>query len=235
MRLWYARQSRAVRTAIICGGTAVVIAALIAVIWMIQNPGKVQVTYGKIVKDPRCGHVFEDDTQTIWVKPSEAADYKLEVEERYCDQCQEEIKAEVARRIEEEKERGESSGLEAITMTIPEDQMQQLESLQSNIKTMQYEVVKGIEMANQIVNARNGLVEFRNTIASTGLPPELSTLESKKQELLQIIDLYIAACDLGIKAIDTADMGYASQAQDLLDEANARVQAIVSEYQQLFQ
>ena len=235
MRLWYARQSRAVRAAIVGGGVAVTLVALVAVAWMLMNPGKVQVTYGKIVKDPRCGYVFEDDTRTIWVKPSEAPNYKLEVEERYCEQCQEEIKAEVAARIEEEKELQQSSGLEAMTMAIPEEQMQDLETLQSNIQTMQYQVVKGIEMANQMVETKNELVEFRNTVVNTDLPPELATLESKKQELIEILDLYIAACDLGIKAIDTADTGYAVQAQELLDEANARAQALIAEYQQLFQ
>lgn len=235
MRLWYARQSRAVRAAIIGGGVALALVAVVLVAWMLMNPGKVQVTYGKIVKDPRCGYVFEDDTQTIWVKPSEAANYKLEVEERYCDKCKEEIQAEVAKRIEEEKKLEESSGLEAMTMAIPEEQMQDLETLQSNIKTMQYQVVQGIEMANQIVDTKNDLVEFRNTIINTQLPPELSTLEGKKQELVAILDLYIAACDLGIKAIDTADTSYAAQAQELLNEANARAQALITEYQQLFQ
>lgn len=233
--LWYARLSRKTKIALIAIGVVIAVAACSMIVYMTLVPGKVEVRYGTVVKDPRCGYVFEDNTQTAWVKPSEVGDYSVEVTEQYCEQCEQEIQDELARRIEEEKELQESSGLEAMTTAIPEDQMKDLQALQSNIEVMKYEVVKGVEMANEISQTKSELIDFRNLVAGTTLPPELSTLESRKQELTAVIDMYIAACDLGLKAIDTGDLSYANQASDLLQQASAKAQELIAEFQGLLQ
>jgi uncharacterized protein YwqG len=225
--LWYARLSRRARISIICMGIAiaVIISALVA--YMILVPKKVEVRYGTVVRDPLDGYVWEDHTQTALVNPSEAGNYRVEYIDKYSDEHAQQIEEEKAKKAEEQKELAESTGLEALTTAIPAQQMQDLQTLQQNIDVMGYDIIKGIEMANEISETKSMLVQYRNQVAVVELPPELEAL---RQQALTLFDMYISACDLYLQAIATGNLSLVDQANALIQEANSIMQGLIPTY-----
>lgn len=204
-----------------------VVCAVVAYLTLVPN--KVEVRYGTVVRDPKCGKIFEDNTQTAWVKPSEAGNYRVEYVDQYCEECLKQMEAEKEQRKKEQEELAQSKGLEAMTTAIPEEQMKQLKTLQSNIETVGYDIVKGIEMANMLEETKSTLLHYRNQIASAALPQELEPLRAKG---LEIFDMYIRACDLYLEAIATGDLSKIDEANALVQQATDMLQSLMPQYQQ---
>ncbi|MBC7253848.1 MAG: hypothetical protein H5T72_07760 [Actinobacteria bacterium] len=225
--IWYSNLGR--RSKILLWTTLAIVAALVllAVAWMVLSPEKVLVRYGTIVRDPIDNHVWEDNTQTAWVSPSEASNYRVEYIDRYSPEHEEKIKKEREAAAAEEKELQESTGLQALETSIPAQTFQDLNTLQQNIEVMGQDIISGMEVAGQVSSIKSTLVNYRNQVASMPLPPELEPL---RQEALQIFDMYIRACDLYLQAIATGDLSLVDEANALIQEAAEKIQALLPSY-----
>lgn len=225
--LWYGGLSRGTKMTIICLGGALAVIIIAVAAYMIFMPKKVEVRYGTIVWDPIDGHVWEDNTQTAMVSPDEASEYKVEYVIKYSPEHEEQLRAEEERLAREQQELEESEGLESIEAALPAQQIADLNTLQQNIDVVGQDLITGLEMANELNQTRATLIEYRNQAASMTLPPELEPLRS---QALQVLDLYIAACDNYLQAIASGDLSYVDQANALIDEANALVQSLLPSY-----
>jgi hypothetical protein len=227
LSLWFYTLGKPARTALVSILVLLLVGAGSLIAYMIAAPKKVEVRYGTIVWDPLDGHVWEDNTQTAMVDPSEAADYRVEYIVKYSPEHEEQIRKAQEEQIAEQESLETSTGLEALETALPEQQMRDIMTLQQNIEVMGQDVISGMEMAGEISDIKSTLVDYRNQVASLPLPPEL---ESLRQEVLQIFDRYIAACDYYLQAIATGDLTYVDRANALIDEANAMIQGLVPSY-----
>ncbi len=221
--LWYSRLNRRSKILIWTAAFLFALAVLITTAWAILSPDKVLVRYGTIVRDPIDNHVWEDNTQTAWVHPSQAGNYRVEYIDRYSPEHEEQLRKEREAAAQEQKRLEQSTGLQSLQTSIPSQAFEDLNTLQRNIEVMGQDIISGMEMANQIADTKSVLVEYRNQVASMPLPPELEAL---RLDALAIFDMYIKACDLYLQAIATSDLS-------LVDEANALVQAAAEKIQSL--
>ncbi|MDD3717788.1 MAG: hypothetical protein PHP28_03885 [Actinomycetota bacterium] len=221
---WYSGLRRGTKIAIAGLGIVVALAVIAVVAYMLVVPKKVEVRYGTIVRDPLDNHIWEDNTQTAWVDPSEAADYKIEYVDKYSPEHEEQLKKEAEAIAEQQRAIDESSGIEAIQTSIPTDTIVDLNTLQQNISVMGQDLISGMEMANEISEWKAILVDYRNQVVSMYLAPELETL---RQKALQILDMYIGACDLYLRAISTADFSYIDEANLLIQQASEMIQSLM--------
>lgn len=225
--IWYSNLSRRSK-ALLWAALGLIAAFCVAIIaWMVLSPDKVLVRYGTIIRDPIDNHVWEDNTQTAWVSPSEAANYRVEYIDRYSPEHEEQLRKEREAAAAEERRAQESTGLQALETTIPAQTFEDLNTLQRNIKVMGQDIISGMEMASQISSIKTTLVDYRNQVASMPLPPELEPL---RQEALQIFDMYIKACDLYLQAIATGDLTLVDEANALVQAAAERIQALMPSY-----
>lgn len=225
--IWYSNLSR--RGKVLLWSALGLVAALVvvAIAWMVLSPDKVLVRYGTIVRDPIDNHVWEDNTQTAWVSPSEAANYRVEYIDRYSPEHEEQIRKEQEAAAAEQKELEESTGFQALETSIPAQTFEDLNTLQRNIEVMGQDIISGMEMASQISTIKATLVDYRNQVASLPLPAELEPL---RQEALQIFDMYIKACDLYLQAIASGDLTLVDEANALIQAAAERIQALMPSY-----
>ncbi len=223
LTLWYANLSRGKKVFFWGAMGALAVALVVIIAWMTLTPEKVLVRYGTIVRDPIDNHVWEDNTQEIWVTPSEAANYKVEYIDRYSPEHEEQLNKERAEAAQQE-EALQTSGLQAIETAIPSETFQQLNTLQKNIEVMGQDVISGMEMASELSKTKSTLVRYRNQLAAISVAPELEPL---RQQALQIFDLYIKACDLYLQVIATGDLSLLDQANALVDQANKAIQDMV--------
>lgn len=227
---WYSGLSRGGKTAIVAGGIALALAVTAVILYTALTPDKVEVRYGTIVWDPLDGHVWEDNTQTIWVNASEAGNYKVERIVRYSPEHEAMI-AEQQRQIAEEQARQEgSSGYESLEAVMPTSTIDDLNALQADLDSMSQNVVSGMEMANEIAQTRSTLQAHYDDVSAYPVIPEI---EQYKQQYLSAISKYIQACDMVLKGIETADQSYIIQAQALFDEATAIIQGLGAMLQNL--
>jgi hypothetical protein len=224
---WYSGLSRKARIAMTVGGIAVAVIVAITILYLVFKPTMVEVRYGTIVWDPIDGHVWEDNTQTILVKASEAGDYSVERIEKLSPEHEEQMRLEQEKLAEEAKVLEESTGLEAMETSFPTDTIAQLNTLQQNVEAMGQDLITGMEMAAELYDAQLTLMDYRSQVASLQLPPELETL---RQEALQILDMYIRACDFYIDAIATGDLALVDQANALIQEASSMIQSLIPTY-----
>ena len=112
------------------------------------GPQKVQVRYGTIIRDPVDGHVWEDQTKTAWVDPSQANDYRVEYVDKLSPE-HEQAAAQQAAQSQQQASGQTSSGLTSLQAPIDEQTMQDLETLQSNIETAGNSLISGMEMASR--------------------------------------------------------------------------------------
>lgn len=222
--VWYRGLGKGTKTLVIAVSAIVFLAVLGSIGYMIFHPQKVQVRYGTIVRDPVDGHVWEDNTKTAWVNPSQANDYRVEYVDKLSPEHEQEAAAQQAAVAEQQAAGENPSGLTRLQAPIDEQTMQDLETLQSNIETAGNSLVSGMEMASEISNTKATLVDYRNQLAAISVPPEL---EPMKQQGLQIFDMYIQACDLYLQGIATSNMDMIQQASSLLNDANAKVRALI--------
>ena len=221
---WYSGLSRGMRTIITVSGIVLAVAVIIAILYMAITPDKVEVRYGTLVWDPLDGHVWEDNTQTIWVNADEANSYKVERIEQYSPE-HEKMLAEAAERAAQlEEELRKSSGFQSIESAFPADAFAQLDALQQSIDTAGQDIITGMEMAKQIDVARATLLDYRGQVASIELPAEL---EAIRAQILGVLDLYINACDFYLDAIANGDLSLVDEANSLIQQANGIVQDLV--------
>jgi hypothetical protein len=221
IRGWYKGLSGSGK-ALVAVAVAVVIIAIVGSIgFMILNPKKVQVRYGTIVRDPVDGHVWEDKTKTAYVTPSQAGNYRVE----YIDKLSPEHQAQKATETNPTGAPAESDGGVAnLESPISQSQVQQIESLQKNVKTAGESVITGLEMAGKINDTKASLVSYRNQIAALVLPAELVP---KQQQIISAFDMYIQACDLYLQGIANSDMSAIQQANGLIDQATGIIKSLI--------
>jgi hypothetical protein len=214
-------------------GAGIALAAVVAVlvIYMIMTPDQVEVRYGTIVRDPIDGHVWEDNTQTAWVDPSEAGNYKVEYIDKLSEEHEQMLAEAQAEQAEEQQAVEESTGLESLETTVPSDILQDLQTLQNNIQVMGQDVVTGFEMISEIAEMQSTLLTHYNQVASIPVPQEF---ESYKQQYLSAIEKAVAALDLYLKAIETGDTSLITEANALYQEAVAIIQDLGQTLQDLF-
>jgi hypothetical protein len=222
--LWYSGLGRRTKLILAGLGIAVALVVIAMVAYMLLVPKKVEVRYGTIVRDPLDNYIWEDNTQTAWVDPSEASEYRIEYIDKYSPEHQEQIDKEKEAITEELNKIEEGSGLETIQTSVPVDTIADLNTLQQNITVMGQDIISGLEMANEISEYKSILLDYRNQVASLSLVPELEPL---RQKALQILDLYIEACDLYLQAISTADYSYIDQANILIQQATELIQSLL--------
>lgn len=224
---WYSGLSRGAKTALTIGGIALAVVAAVAILYLVLTPEKVEVRYGTIVWDPIDGHVWEDNTQTILVEASEAGNYRVERIEKLSPEHAEQQAQLQAQLDKEQTEQEQTSGFENIESAFPADTFAQLNALQQNIETTGSDIISGMEMANQIYTAQLTLIDYRDQAASLALPPEL---EGVRTQALEVLDMYINACDLYLDAIASGDLSLVDQANALIQEANSIVQGLIPSY-----
>jgi len=225
---WYSGLSHKTKIAITVGGIAVAVVVAAAILYMVFKPAMVEVRYGTIVWDPIDGHVWEDNTQTIWVEASEVGNYKVERIEKLSEEHQAQIEAKKKRIAEEEAKTEGATGLESITTAVPTNVMDDLRTLDQNLQTMSQDVISGLEAANEIKELRNSLQVHYDQVAAFPVIPEI---EPYKQQYLSAISKYIQASDAVLQAIATADPTYMDQANALYSEATAIIQELGSTLQ----
>ncbi len=220
IRLWYKDLSGNGK-ALVAVAVAVVIIAIVGTIgFMILNPKKVQVRYGTIVRDPVDGHVWEDKTKTAYVNPSQAGNYRVE----YIDKLSPEHEQQQAQQAQQAQQQQATPPIEALGNTLTSSQVQQIETLQGNVKTAGGEVLQGLKMASQINDTKANLVSYRNQIAALQLP---AVLVPKQQQILSAFDMYIQACDLYLQGIANSDMSAIQQANNLIDQATQVIKSLI--------
>ncbi len=224
LTLWYANLSRGAKTSLWVGMGALAAILVIIIAWMTLTPDKVMVRYGTIVRDPIDNYVWEDNTQTAWVNPSEAGNYRVEYIDRYSPEHEEQLRKEQEELAAKEQELAQSTGMQALETSLPSQTFQDLNTLQKNIDVMGQDIISGMEMANEISRTKSTLVNYRNQAASVTLAPEL---EPMRQQVLQIFDLYIKACDLYLQAIATGDLTLVDEANALIKQASEAIQALM--------
>ncbi len=224
---WYSGLSRGAKTAITISGVALAALVAAAILYMVLTPDKVEVRYGTIVWDPVDGHVWEDNTQTIWVEASEAGNYRVERIEQLSPEHQEQIDKQKEEQKKREEELVQYTGVEGIEAAFPADTFAQLNTLQQNIETAGQDILTGMKMANEIYVAQTTLLDTRNQAASMALPPDLEPLRG---EALHVLDLYISACDYYLDAIASGDLSLIDQGNALIQEATTIVQGLLPSY-----
>ncbi|NPV58467.1 MAG: hypothetical protein HPY75_02245 [Actinobacteria bacterium] len=227
IRDWYLGLGRGSRIALFSCGAVLAVAVAVIIVVLVNNPSKVQVRYGTIVRDPIDNYVWEDNTQTAWVDPSEAGNYRIEYIDKYSPEHEEQIRKEKEEAAAREKELEESSGYEAIESAVPAGTFEDMQTLQRNIQTMGQDIVSGMQMANEISNTKSSLVYYRNQVATMPLPPEIEPL---RQQALQVFDMYIKACDLYLQAIATGELALVDEANSLVNEATSIIQGLLPSY-----
>jgi plastocyanin len=220
---WYLGLSRASKIALISGGIIIAAIIAIAVLYMVFTPAKVEVKYGTIVRDPIDNYVWEDNTQTIWVAPEEAGNYRIEYITKYSDEHQQQIDEEQQRLAEQQQQLANSQGYESVQTVMPQGTLEDLNKLQESISVLSQDVMTGLEMINEIAETQAALQAHYNEIAAYSVIPQA---EQYKQTYLSAISLWIQSCDMALKGIETTDQSYFSQAQNLFNQAIAIVQEL---------
>ncbi|MBN1288161.1 MAG: hypothetical protein JXA49_00795 [Actinobacteria bacterium] len=228
--IWYANLSQERKKQITAGAIILSIVALTVIGLVLLVPRKVEVTYGKIVRDPYDGHIWEDEsdyhTKTVSVK--DAHKYKLEYENKLSPEHAQQKAEEDAQKAAEEAA-AQNSGLQDVPVVLTDQQVDDINTLQRNLKQVGPQVVTGFQMTNAIQESRNSLVTYRKQLENTPVPAEIDNM---KNQTLQVFDKLIHACDLYISAIANADLNAFNQANALINEAFAQITAIVPQWTQ---
>lgn len=225
LTMWYRGLSRGSRIAITVA-CACLAAALIAVIayFTFFKPRMVEVRDGTIVYDPVDGHVWEDNTVTLVVNEKDAGSYRVTRIEVLSPEHQAIKEAEEAAKAAEAQRLAESTGYEAVSGVMTEQDLANLENLQKNLVAMGNNLLTGMDAVNQLNESRNLLVSYRNQVAAMQMPPQFAAAQA---QAVAIFDLYIAAVDSYLNYMAYMDPAYLDQAQQYLNQANASWQNLV--------
>lgn len=224
LTLWFSSLDRKWRRAIIAGAVILALAILAVAGYMIVVPKKVLVRYGTIVRDPVDGHVWEDNTQTIWVDPKDASNYQVEYIDLLSEENARKLAEQKAREAEEQAQLEQSQGVESLSLFMTDQQIKDIKTTQSNIETMGENIKSGLDVANEVNEMRSTLIQYRDYFASMNVPPELEPI---KQQVIAIFNKYIQASTCYLQAIATGDLTYIDQANALIAEANSLLQSLM--------
>ncbi|MBN2026813.1 MAG: hypothetical protein JW854_08660 [Actinobacteria bacterium] len=224
---WYSGLSRKGKIAITAGGITAAVIVAIVILYLVFKPTMVEVRYGEIIWDPIDGHVWEENTQTKMVEASEAGDYRVTYIERLSPEHEERLRQEQEKLAQEAAELENATGFESMETSFPTDTIAQLNTMQQNIEVMGQDIITGMEMANQLYEAQLALMDYRSQASSYPLPPELEPLRA---QAIQVLDMYISACDLYIDAIASGDLTLVDQANALIQEASSMIQSLLPTY-----
>jgi hypothetical protein len=219
--LWYLGLSRRSKIIFTVAAITVAFAAGIFVIYLMLAPQQVEVKNGTIVWDPVDGHIWEDNTETLWVDSSEASNYSVKYIIRYSPEHAEQLQIEQEAELAQREQLEESQGLEAITTYVPTQYLQDLATAEHNLAIMGQDIITGLDMANKLDEFKSGLQYWYDQIAATPAIPEVETY---KQQALSAMQKAITAIDLYLQGISTANPVYFEQANALLREAAAIIQ-----------
>ena len=221
--LWYLGLSRRSKIVFTTAAAIVALAAGIFVIFLMTAPQQVEVKNGTIVWDPIDGHIWEDNTETLWVDSSEASEYRVTYVVKYSDEHAEQLKLKQDAELAEKEQLDEAQGLEAITTSVPTQYLEDLATAKHNLAIMGQDIVTGLDMANMLNDFKAGLQYWYDQIAATPAIPEVETY---KQQALSAMQKAISAIDLYLQGIATANPQYFEQANALLREAAAIIQSL---------
>ena len=222
--LWYKDLGKSSRVLVIVACVVVVVVVVGAIGYMVFNPKKVEVKYGTIVRDPVDGHVWEDKTKTAWVNPSQAGNYEVEYIDKLSPEHEKQQAEQQAQQQQQQQQQAQGPTMELMQAPMNSSQMNQINTLQQNIKSAGQSVMSGLEMAGKISDTKTSLVNYRNQVAGIAVAPEL---EGKKQQILRAFDLYIQACDLYLQGIANSSMASMQQANNLINQANALMRSLI--------
>ena len=225
--LWYAKLSHKARIGLLFGAIGLILLIVISVAYMTLVPEKVQVRTGTITRDPIDGYVWEDNTETLMVNPSEVSNYHVEYIDKLSEEHIKQLQEEQQARADERKRLEKATGVEAVEVVVPTSQLEDLETIQKNMSVMSQEVITGMDFANELDEMRTLLKQFRGQVASMTLPPELEPL---RQDGWESIDMAIKACTLTLQYIGTGDDALLQQAMDLTERVAAEWQEIMDRY-----
>jgi hypothetical protein len=225
LSMWYRGLSRGTRIGISVLGACLALVMIAVVLYFtLFKAHNVEVRDGTIVYDPVDGHVWEDNTVTLWVDEKDAGNYgvtRIEVlspEHAAIKEAEEAAKAAEAQRL------AESTGYQAVSGVMTEQDLADLQTLQKNLVAMGQNLLTGLDMVNQLNESRNLLVSYRNQVAAMDMPPQFAAVQAQG---VAIFDMYIAAVDSYLNYMAYMDPAYLDQAQQYLDQANASWQNLV--------
>ena len=127
LTLWYRGLDKSVRIIVVTAGVVVLLAVVGSIGYMLFHPQKVQVRYGTIVRDPVDGHVWEDKTQTLWVDPAQAGNYRIEYVDRLSPENEQKLAEEQAAQALAQVDADSPAGMTRIQAPIPDQTLRDIE------------------------------------------------------------------------------------------------------------
>lgn len=221
IKLRYLRLSRRSKILFTAAAVTAALAVSVFVVFLVLAPRQVQVKNGTIVWDPIDGHVWEDNTETLWVDAGEASNYGVEYIVKYSPEHAEQLAKRQENEAAQREQLQEAQGLEAVTTSVPTQYIRDLETAKYNVETMGRDIITGLDMANMLEEFKSTLQYWRNQIAATPAIPEVETY---KQQAISAMDKAIMAIDLYLQGIATANPAYFDQANALLRDAAVIIQ-----------
>src|SRR5450759_3962426 len=109
---WYHTRGLRYRRAMIVAGVAACLVGVGIVGYILLVPGKVEVRYGTIVRDPVDGHVWEDHTKTVQVDSDKTDKYSVKYVDKLSPEHQQQQAQEEAQKAQKEAQMAQLSGIE---------------------------------------------------------------------------------------------------------------------------
>jgi hypothetical protein len=233
LRYWYHKQSRQARRAVVVAAVLGCLVAAGIVAYSLFAPGKVEVRYGTIVRDPVDGHVWEDKTVTVQVSASEAEKYGgVEYIDKMSPEHEEQVAEEQAQETQKIEEVASTEVIQPAKPMMTAEQLESMRNLQSSVDTVSQNIIDGMKILNGIAEAKSELITYRGRLAETPVAPEIEPL---KRQLLGIFDNFIRATDLYVQAAVTGNLSLATQANAILAQTNVEVQEFLPKASELQQ
>jgi hypothetical protein len=217
---WYHTRGFRHRKAIVALGIIACLVGAGIIAYILMAPKKVEVRYGTVVRDPRDGRIWEDNTRTVKVDPDQTEKYEVKYVDKLSPEHAQQVAQEEAIKAQEEAELEKLKGVEKLGIPMTSQELINLRIMMENADISGENIVQGIELSNALSETRNKLIGYREQIAGMSTTAEVASF---KERAVTIFDKYIQACDLYLKAISEADQSVLYQANALVNEASALI------------
>lgn len=204
----------------IVAGVAACLVGVGIVGYILLVPGKVEVRYGTVVRDPVDGHVWEDHTKTVQVDSDKTDKYSVKYVDKLSPEHQQQQAQEEAQKAQKEAQMAQLNGIEKMGIPLTSQQMINLRVMLENVDVAGVNVIEGVELSSALSETKSKLIGYRNQIAAMPIAAEVASF---KDRVLTVFDKYIQACDLYLLAMSEADQSYLQQANVLVNEASALI------------
>jgi hypothetical protein len=204
----------------IVAGVAACLVGVGIVGYILLVPGKVEVRYGTVVRDPVDGHVWEDHTKTVQVDSDKTDKYSVKYVDKLSPEHQQQQAQEEAQKAQKEAQMAQLNGIEKMGIPLTSQQLINLRVMLENVDVSGSNIIQGIELSNALSTTKSKLVGYRNQIAAMSVSAEVASFKGRA---LTIFDKYIQACDLYLLAMSEANQNYMYQANALVNEASALI------------